>query len=458
MSEQWAKIRKNLEKILTPGDFKVWIDPLSAQVDAAGLVLRAPHAYMAHVLGTRLRGSIEGCARSVLGDRARVDIRVAAPAPVPAAPSVSPDAAAAPRIGRAAPAQGVLPMPMAANASLPKWRFGFDDFVVGPSNTLAVAAAQDVCRANGDVRTLFVNATAGLGKTHLAQSVGQDITRRMCGRRIGYMTGGDFASRFIAALKGGALENFKDDLRRLDVLLFEDVHFLQGKPKMQETALFVVKSIQERGGRVVFTSSFSPRELRKVDSQLVSQFCSGVLTHIDRPDRDMRRDILMRKAAAIPVRLPENVCDLLAGRLHGDVRQLESCLGSLAFRARTLQSEITCDLALEVLADYADASDAPDLAAVIRLVCESYGLEESALNSRSRRQECVIGRNTVFYLARKHTDMPLREIGQLFNRRHSTVLEGITSLEREMSRKTSLGRQIGRAIALVEKRAGLTGR
>ncbi|MCR5563899.1 MAG: chromosomal replication initiator protein DnaA [Desulfovibrio sp.] len=456
MNEQWAKIRKNLEKMLSPGDFKVWIASLSAQVDAAGLVLSAPHAYMAHVLGSRLRKSIEACARPVLGDKARVDIRVAAPAP--AVPCASAAAPAASRTDLAVPTQCVLPMPVPATAPLPKWRFGFDDFVVGPSNTLAVAAAQDVCRANGDVRTLFVNATAGLGKTHLAHSMGQDISRKSCGRRIAYMTGGDFASRFIAALKSSALEDFKDNLRHLDVLLFEDVHFLQGKPKMQETALFVVKGIQDRGGRVVYTSSFSPRELQKVDNQLVSQFCSGVLTHIDRPDRDMRRDILMRKAAAISVRLTEKVCDLLAERLHGDVRQLESCLGSLAFRAKTLHTEITCDLALEVLADYADVSDTPDIAAMIRFVCESYGLEESALNSRSRRQECVIGRNTVFYLARKHTDMPLREIGQIFNRRHSTVLEGITALEREMSRKTSLGRQIDRVVALVEKRAGLTGR
>ena len=319
-----------------------------------------------------------------------------------------------------------------------------------------MAAAQDVCRSGGDVRTLFVNSASGLGKTHLAQAVGQSLSRNSSGARVAYLTAEEFASRFVAALRSHDVEAFKGRLKELDVLLLEDVHFFQGQEKMQDMALAVVKNLQARGGRVIFTSSFSPRELQRVDSQLVSHFCSGILTNMGRPDEEMRRHILTRKARSFQVLLPDPVCDLLASRLRGDVRQMESCLNSLIFKARLLNCGLNLDLALEVLNQYAGVDCGPDLPTIIRLVCESYGLEERQLCSRSRRRECVLGRNTVYYLARKHTELSLEEIGGPFNRRHSTVIKGITSVERELSKESSLGRQIARAVDLIERNAGLS--
>ena len=135
---------------------------------------------------------------------------------------------------------------------------------------------------------------------------------------------------------------------------------------------------------------------------------------------------------------------------------MESCLNSLIFKARLLNCGLNLDLALEVLNQYAGVDCGPDLPTIIRLVCESYGLEERQLCSRSRRRECVLGRNTVYYLARKHTELSLEEIGGTFNRRHSTVIKGITSVERELSKESSLGRQIARAVDLIERNAGLS--
>ena len=192
-----------------------------------------------------------------------------------------------------------------------------------------------------------------------------------------------------------------------------------------------------------------------MDSQLVSHFCSGILTDIGRPNEDMRRHILERKAKSFQVLLPDSVCELLACRLDGDVRQMESCLNSLIFKARLLNCGLNLDLAMEVLSQYTEISCGPDLPTIVRLVCESYGLNERQLNSRSRRKECVLGRNTVYYLARKHTELTLEEIGDRFNRRHSTVIKGITSVERELSKETSLGRQIARAVKLIERNAGM---
>ena len=516
MREQWSEISENLKKMLHSGVFKVWIAPLQAQVHAGGLLLTAPNAFVASWLEGKMLPTLREAAAPVLGlAPASVEVRITFAADAvqaqttadataqgsPGQYGIQPQFSSAVRTADdsmghdetaslahassvlssafsgltanggasasqqettalTAPArvqvQGTLPISSAPAYRLAtNWRYSFADFVVGPSNNMAVAAAQDVSRSSGCVRTLFMNSAPGLGKTHLAQAVGRAIAEERSGARVGYLTAEDFATRFVAALRSHDIENFKSRFRDLDVLLLEDVHFLQGKEKMQDMALAVVKNLQAKGGRVIFTSSFSPRELQRVDSQLVSHFCSGILTDIGRPNEDMRRHILERKARSFQVLLPDSVCELLACRLDGDVRQMESCLNSLIFKARLLNCGLNLDLAMEVLSQYTEISCGPDLQTIVRLVCESYGLDERQLNSRSRRKECVLGRNTVYYLARKHTELTLEEIGGKFNRRHSTVIKGITSVERELSKETSLGRQIARAVKLIERNAGM---
>lgn len=494
MQEQWLEISRKLQESLDSGVYKVWIAPLHGEVRGERLTLRAPNAFVANWLRTRLLTQVRDAAAAVLRvEPAKVSVDVLAgpqeaaaetttnadealAVSMPAAegleagrghrilttaasdsvPASGPAVSAAASAAAQGPAQQYLPLGV-ASFSRPRseWRHSFEDFVVGPSNNVAVAAAQDVCRSSGCVSTLFISAPPGLGKTHVSQAVGQTMYKAGLGSRVGYLTAEDFAARFVSALRTREVDEFKARLRQLDVLLLEDVHFLRGKEKIQDMVLSVVKHLQEYGGRVVFTSTFSPRELQQVDSQLVSHFCSGIVSAISRPDEDMRREILERKARSWQVMLPGSVCDLLANRLQGDVRQLESCLNSLVFKARLLNCNLNTELALEVLSQYADVECGPDFDAIVRLVCESFGLTQKQLASPSRRQELVLARNTIYYLARKHTEMSLAEIGSRFNRRHTTVIKGISSVERELCKETRVGRQIARAVSLIERNAGV---
>lgn len=468
MQEQWLEISRKLQESLDSGVYKVWIAPLSGTVLGDHLTLRAPSAFVANWLRTRLLGAIRDAAAAVLRvspESMTVEVltgaeeaatggeaaNAVATAPLAVSPAVRPTAPSSSQ----APSQQYLPLGV-TSFSRPRneWRHSFDDFVIGPSNNVAVAAAQDVCRSSGCVSTLFISAPPGLGKTHVSQAVGESMHKAGLGARVGYLTAEDFAARFVSALRTREVDEFKARLRQLDVLLLEDVHFLRGKEKIQDMVLSVVKHLQEYGGRVVFTSTFSPRELQQVDSQLVSHFCSGIVSAIARPDEDMRREILERKARSWQVMLPGSVCDLLAHRLQGDVRQLESCLNSLVFKARLLNCTLNTELALEVLSQYAGVECGPDFDAIVRLVCESFGLTLKQLASPSRRQELVLARNTIYYLARKHTEMSLAEIGSRFNRRHTTVIKGISSVERELCKETRVGRQIARAVSLIERNAG----
>jgi chromosomal replication initiator protein len=420
--------------------------------------LHAANAFVAKWLQEKVVGKIQEAAAPVIGVAAEdvpldIDVesgteeRVASPSG--GEPSPKGDGTGRPK------SLPIAMHPVSLPGRFVDWRYRFEDFVVGDSNRMAVAAAEDMTRHGGTVQTLFVNSSSGLGKTHLSQALGRAIDEEGAGVRIVYLTAEDFASRFVSAMKRKDVDGFKNSFRDMDVIILEDVHFFQSKPKMQEMALGVVKRLQSRGGRVVFTSSFSARELQGVDSQLVSHFCSGILARMDQPGLDMRKEILQRKARNHQVHLPEPVCDVLASRLEGDVRQMESCLDSLVFKARLLKQGVSVELAMDVLSAYAGETSAAILPAIVRLVCEGMGVTEEDLRSRSRRQEFVHGRNSVFYLARKHTDRSLREIGELFNRTHATVIKGITSLEQEITRDSTVGRRLAANLALVERNAGL---
>lgn len=456
MSEVWRDISQNLKNMLDSGTFKVWIAPLEGRVEGSALCLKAPSAYVRDWLESRLATSLREAAAPVLACAPEhVELRIQIPSPE----KKERPAAATKLVRQALPQQGNLPLvidtPLHSLRDDKAWRYSFNDFVVGPSNNVAVAAAQDVCRTDGCVQTLFINSASGLGKTHLAQAVGRQVSSLQA-NKVAYLTAEDFASRFVAAQRSRDVEGFKARLQGLDMLLLEDVHFFRNKEGMQNMALSVIKSLISRGGRLVCTSSFAPRDMQDMDQQLVSYLCSGILTSIERPTEDMRRDILQRRAKSFQVLLPDAVCDLLVSRLKGDIRLLESCLNSLIFKARLLNCGLNTDIAMEVLQQYAGADPCLDMPAIIRLICEGFGISERQLTSRSRRRECVSGRNAAFFLARRHTDLSLAEIGKFFNRRHSTVINGITAVENEMARESSIGRQYARVVDIIERNVGLT--
>ena len=438
---------ENLQKTLEPGVFKVWISSLDGDVRDGSVRLNAPNDFAANWLRERLSGDIREAASSVLGLAPEaVSLVIHSENSEPIRRTASSDASAE----YVRHEQGLLIRP---EYSEPQWRFSFEDFVVGPSNEMAYAAAKGLCADLAGAGTLFVSAASGLGKTHLVQAVGKclsegDIRRRY---KICYLTAEEFASSFVTALKVRDVEGFKARLRQSDVLLLEDVHFLQNKGKMQEEAMALVKSLQSRGSRLVLTSSFAPRDLRHMDCQLVSLFCAGLLAHMSTPTLETRRCILQEKARIHQVILPDPVFELLATRITSDVRQLESCLNNLIFMARQLNRQISLDMALEMIDQYTETGGVLDMPAIIRLVCDSFKISETQLASRSRKSVHVQARSTIYFLARKHTELSLQEIGDRFNRRHSSVIKGISFFERETQRESTLGRQLAHAAALVER-------
>jgi len=441
-SDLWPKLLSMLENRLEQGLFTLWIKPLSARCEGTRLELQAPNEFVAAWVRERLLDIVRETAQELTGKRMDLSVVVcrplAAPEPVLCAPQI-----------KSAPA---LALPLDYHprpVSDTRWRFSFEDFVVGPSNELACAASKGLCNDSLSTDHLFLSAGPGLGKTHLLHAIGRQLALRSNKSRlsIACLSAEEFATRLVLAIKAREAARFKSEFRdSVDVLLLEDIHFFQGKGKLQDELLMTLKALQARGCKVVLTSSFLPRELSEVDPQLVSCFTSGFLALMDAPDFATREEIVRRKAKSLQVQVPDDVTGLLAERLTTDIRQLESCLNNLVLKARLLGQQITTELAWQVLENYAAQSTGPDLERIVAFVCKTYGIDEAELKSKSRSQQTVLARNTAFYLCRKHTTLSLAAIGERLCRKHSTVIKGIINVEREINHLTPLGRQLNSTI------------
>lgn len=452
METIWPKTKQLLETTLSPGLYNLWIKPLAARARDGVLELIAPNAFVATWVRERLAEAVADAAAVVMGARPRVEVVEARSA---AEPALVVGSAKTPVRPARAPRSLTLPMtPKAPDTGTDRFRFSYDEFVVGPSNELAYVASRGICDMSLSADQLFISSAPGLGKTHLIQSMGRylsgceaEAARRL---RVAYLSAEEFANRLVMALKTKQVERFKAAFREnVDVLLLEDVHFFRDKPRIQDELLNTLKALNSRGCRLVFTSSFLPKDLTGLDAQLLSRIASGFLAVIDKPDLITRKRILEQKAAIHQVLLPDDVSTLLADKLHADVRQLESCLQNLVLKARLLNCRISVDLAWDVLRHYDVASRPLTLDDIVEYVCDVYRLSPEQLVSKSRKRQYVLARNTAFLLARQHTDLSLVDIGSRFNRRHSTVVKGITSLERHLSLKTPLGRELERTIESV---------
>ena len=443
MEAVWKQINNSLEKSLNPGAYTVWIKPLEGRVDGGRLTLVAPNEFVANWVRDRLLQVIREAASEIMGAEPKITITARRERDVK--PASLPVRRAQPEKRERTDQLGLPIVEPIRPVAVRNWRFCFDDFVVGPSNELACAASKSISSSAFASDHLFLSSGPGLGKTHLLQSVGNALCSAANRKslRVACLSSEEFATRMVLALKARQIDQFKAQFRQnIDVLLLEDVHFFQGKERMQEELLCTLKALRERDCKVVMTSSFMPREFCHVDDSLVSRFCSGFLAHINRPDLETRRRIIMEKARRLQVDVPIDVSELLAERITMDIRQLESALGNLILKARLLNRAVTMELAWEVLENYAVQNAAPDFAHIIEFICKSYSLSEDELKSKSRKRQIVLARNTAFYLARMHTELSLKDIGDRLGRKHSTVLKGITKVEREISMQTPLGRQI----------------
>lgn len=496
MQSEWVKICQFLEKSLNTIDYKVCIAPLKASLLEGTLRVVAKDAFIANMVRKRFLSEILKAAEEALGFLPCVEVLAQSdqegldpdqpkkrpaplPAPLPAqrqgvAPGHYQDVTATAQFAApasASSAQGAqgaqggqsaasfLSLPVqwpSAPRHTPRWRYSFENFVVGPCNELAHAASRSLCASGMNfTELLYLCSPPGLGKTHLMHSVGRNLSEEcnLACPKVAYLSAEEFSSGVRNAIKNNEMDKFKGYYRNLDILLLENIHFLQKKEGMQAELLGTINALLERGGRVVCSSAFAPRDLHDMDAQLLSLMHSGLIAGIDKPDGETCRRIVRQKAAQSNTALSDEVANFLADHVNTDIRQIEGCLQKLILKAQMLKCNINLQMVGEVVREYTGRNDILDMESIIRHICSGFGLSLDELCSKSHKKTYVNARNAAFYLAHKHTRLTLEKIGERFNRTHSTVIKGITSLEQEMERGTPLGRQLNKTISLIEQSA-----
>lgn len=401
----WNQCLKTLESELAENDFNTWIRPLQAEQTDSGLRLLAPNRFVVDWVRENCLAYISSAAGGL-----PVELEVGARRPPLAAKAV----ADAPVRRRSA---------MLASRLNPD--FSFENFVEGKSNQLARASAIQVATAPGQAyNPLFIYGGVGLGKTHLMHAIGNLIREREYNARVVYVHSERFVSDMVRSLQHNTIDTFKRDYRSLDALLIDDIQFFAGKERSQEEFFHTFNALLEGQRRIVLTCDRYPKEVSGLEERLKSRFGWGLTVAIEPPELETSVAILMSKAAAERVRLPEEVAFFIAQRIRSNVRELEGALRRVIANSRFTGEPITLEFTKTALRDLlALQAKLVTIENIQRTVAAYFKVRVADLHSKRRSRSITRPRQIAMALAKELTSHSLPEIGDAFGGRdHTTVI------------------------------------
>lgn len=421
----WESCLVSFEKSLSPQQFKAWIKPLRLLRENDALVLTAPNSFTLKLVQERFLSEISRQASLFYSDIPTFEFRIQdvdevikndAPAPVlPSKPELKP------KIETSFRGYGKL------NSNLT-----FDNFVIGKANQLAFAAATQVSELPGvSYNPLFIYGGVGLGKTHLAQAIGNQIKLNKPDAKICYMHAERYVADVVRAYQSNKFEEFKQYYHSLDILLIDDIQFFAGKNKTQEEFFYAFNNLIDSHKQVILTSDTFPKEITGLETRLVSRFGWGLTICIEPPELEMRVAILLKKAQLGGYRLEDSVAFFIAKHVNSNVRELEGALKRVEAYAKFHKKDISVETAKESLKDILVAQSRQiSIENIQKTVSEFYRLKTSELLSKKRSRNIARPRQIAMSLARELTSMSLPEIGSSFGGRdHSTVIHACKTIE-----------------------------
>jgi chromosomal replication initiator protein len=415
----WAQCALALEKELPEAQFNTWVRPLQSLESAGALKLLAPNTFVVEWLRQHLMERIGELLRAhVTGEPPVVTIEVGSRPTEMSAAVTAPAGASRPR-----------PSPRSAEGLVISGRLNpdstFENFVVGKSNQLAKAAALQVGENPGRAyNPLFLYGGTGLGKTHLMHAIGHMILARKPQARVAYVHSERFVGDMVKALQHNTMNTFKATYRSLDALLIDDIQFFAGKERSQEEFFHTFNALLEAQQQVVLTCDRHAKEVNGVEERLKSRFSWGLTVSIDPPELETCAAILISKANAAGVSLPEEVAFFIAKRIRSNVRELEGALRRVIANARFTGQPITVDFAKEALRDLLSLqARLVTIENIQKTVADYYKVRLSDLLSPRRSRSIARPRQVAMALAKELTNHSLPEIGAAFGGRdHTTVL------------------------------------
>ena len=414
----WQAVLGDLQLRVTRPSYETWLrDTVGVRYADGEFVVGAPNTFVAEMLEQRMYSLISDAVGRIAAKDVEVRFEVVAGGQPPAAPDPSP-ATAHGAVNGASHAASARP------AATLNPQYVFDTFIVGRSNELAHAAALAVSESPGSVyNPLFIYSGVGLGKTHMLHAIGHRLASR--GLTPIYATTEEFTNGYIRAIREGTTDAFRAHYRSADALLLDDIQFIIGKQQTQEGFFHTFNALHLAGKQVVITSDRPVSNLTLLEDRVSSRLAAGLVVDIQTPDQEMRIDILRAKAAGTGQQFPDDVLDLLAGRVHKNVRELEGTLNKIAAYAHLTNSPISVDLVKQALADSLAASARRKVSEqeVVDAVCSYFDINAEVLKGRRRDKQTALARQVAMYLLREDAHLTLKATGlALGGKDHTTVM------------------------------------
>ncbi|MFT3797874.1 chromosomal replication initiator protein DnaA [Microbacterium sp.] len=325
-------------------------------------------------------------------------------------------------------------------------KYNFDSFVIGQSNRFAHAAAVAVAEAPAKAyNPLFIYGDSGLGKTHLLHAIGNYAIDLFPGIRVRYVSSEEFTNDFINSIANNRGSAFQARYRDVDILLIDDIQFLQGKAETQEAFFHTFNTLHDHDKQVVITSDVPPRHLTGFEDRMRSRFEWGLITDVQAPDLETRIAILRKKAQSERLLVPDDVLEFIATKVSSNIRELEGALIRVSAFASLNRSNLDTALAQTVLRDIVDtdAANAVSPTDIITATAQYFRLSVDDLYGSSRSQSVATARQIAMYLCRERTSLSLPKIGQLFgNRDHTTVMYAYRKISDLMKERRSIYNQV----------------
>lgn len=424
----WESCLSTIRRSINPQSFKTWFEPIKPiKIEDQSLTIQVPNNFFYEWLEENYVGLLKKTIRTELGDEGRLEYQIVVENHTDTSYNKSnsdgPEFYNTDEIRNPFVIPGIKKMKVDPQLNS-KYRFG--NFIEGDCNKLARSAGMAIAKNPGGTafNPLVIYGDVGLGKTHLAHAIGNEVVERFPKKNVLYISTERFTNQIIDSIRKNSISDLVNFYQSIDLMIVDDIQFLSGKTKTQEIFFNIFNELHQLGKQIIITSDRAPKSLEGIQDRLISRFKWGLSADLQAPDFETRMAILLAKIEVEDVRIPSDVIEFISYNVKSNIRELEGVMISLVAQSTLNNKRIDINLAKQVVESFVSEMNKEITVENIKeLVADHFKIPLDKLQGKTRKREVVIARQLSMYLAKNHTTNSLKNIGDQFGGRdHSTVI------------------------------------
>lgn len=419
--EAWQRCLSIIQKKIPEKSFETWFKPIiPKKLENETLTIQVPNKFFYEWLEENYLDIMRDAIRQSIGPNARLEYHVLVPAEEKSHPE---DDIKNPFV--------IPGIRRKIESNLNK-KYTLENFIEGGCNRLAKSAGIAIARKPGETafNPFVVYGEVGLGKTHIAQAIGNEIVGQHSKKKVLYVSCEKFTNQVINSIRNGSIEDTVNFYQMLDVLIVDDIQFLNNKIKTQEIFFHIFNQLHQNKKQIIITSDRPPKDLQGLEDRLISRFKWGLTADLQQPDFETRMSILQAKLAEENLSMPYDVQEYICYNITSNVRELEGVMISIVAQSNLTGRSLDLQLAREVVSQFiTDSNKELNLDNLIDIALDYYKIDRSLVTGKSRKRNIVIARQMIMYLAKQMTNYSFKEIGQALGRDHSTVIYSCNAMQ-----------------------------